>query len=189
MPVLAANGCCLDSQQEEDTYILKNSCYPGYACQGNLQGLRSCWAARNCLISEFLLYLTDYQGERALSECLKPLIQQTLHYLTIHKCCSYQREWSYTNTVTYRCIYYVMFCKGAIILRILVLWICVAIVMTCEVYRWFLSCFVLKYCLELSTAVLDGNIHTCGWNLKAGFRDFIDTFKESRSELRIRFSS
>lgn len=71
MPVPAANGCCLDSQQEEDQHTPKNSTYPEYLCQGNLQGLRSSWAARDCLISEFLLYLTDYQGERTLLENLQ----------------------------------------------------------------------------------------------------------------------
>lgn len=123
MPVPAANGCCLDSQQEEDGYILKNSTYPEYVCQGNLQGLRSSWAAKNCLISEFLLYLTDYQGEKALAEYLKPLIQLLHDFLTILavlicKCFSYHCEWSYTNTVTYRCICCVIICVGVIVLKI-----------------------------------------------------------------------
>jgi hypothetical protein len=76
MPVPAANGCCLDSQQEEEQHALKNSAYPDYLCQGNLQGLRSSWAARDCLISEFLLYLTDYQGEKTLLENLQQFTQQ-----------------------------------------------------------------------------------------------------------------
>jgi hypothetical protein len=80
MPVPAANGCCLDSQQE-DQHNLKNSTYAEYLYQGNLQGLRSSWAARDCLISEFLLYLTDYQGERTLLENLQQLIQQLHDYL------------------------------------------------------------------------------------------------------------
>jgi hypothetical protein len=80
MPVPAANGCCLDSQHEDDQHTLKNSTYPNYLCQGNLQGLRSSWAARECLISEFLLYLTDYQGEKPLIKYLQRSIQQLHDY-------------------------------------------------------------------------------------------------------------
>jgi hypothetical protein len=65
MPVLTENGYCLhnEQQEEEEDCTLKNAIYASYLGQGNLQGLRSSWAARTCLISEFLLYLTDYQGE------------------------------------------------------------------------------------------------------------------------------
>jgi hypothetical protein len=70
MPVPAANGYCLLNQQqeEEEDGTLKNAVYASYLCQGNLQGLRSSWAARTCFISEFLLYLTEYQGERSFFE-------------------------------------------------------------------------------------------------------------------------
>lgn len=149
MPVPASNGCCLDSQQQENACVLKNSSCPGYVCQGNLQGLRNCWAARNGLVSEFLLYLTDYQGERALLGSLKLPIQYILNYLTIqsvlvHKHCSYPCEWSYTNTVTYRCICCVIFCNDVIVLRISVLRIGVGIVMKCkwDSYRVLFLCII-----------------------------------------------
>jgi hypothetical protein len=145
MPVPVANGYCLGNQQEEDDCTLKNSVYASYLCQGNLQDLRSSWAARNCLISEFLLYLTDYQGERSLIENLQlqdtgfrhrsPQTFRLALSMVIHRYCNVPGH------------LFIMLSNSLMILRMFVRWVGDSVVMNCAIWNVLTSC-LCEQCLQ-----------------------------------------